>query len=143
VFRVSLKFSVPLSKIAAAVAEDVERAARAIAFETFQRIVYRTPVDTGRARGGWQIALDSVPGALPDDYTDKSGGETVANAAAATAGFGAGMNIRIVNNVVYILPLEFGHSQQAPSGMARVTLRELPDITRDVAAAVRASPKRI
>jgi len=163
-----LKFSVPISKIAAAVTEDVERTTRAIAFEVFQRIIYRTPVDEGRARGNWQIALSN----RKDDVlevTDTSGGATVAAGAQDVSAYKGGMSIHISNNLVYINSLEFGrkewaespmsdnlyaaykntkltqdgHSKQAPYGMVRITLRELPEITQSVGSAIRAMPRKI
>jgi hypothetical protein len=35
---------------------NTDLAVRKMVFEVFKRIVKRTPVDTGRARGGWQVA---------------------------------------------------------------------------------------
>jgi len=86
-----------------------------------------TPVDTGRARGGWQVELNAFPSGT-DTPLDKGGSatidrgrETIAQAALTDA-------IYIGNNVEYIMPLEFGHSQQAPAGMLRVALRAFQGI---------------
>ena len=42
----------------------------------------------------------------------------------------------LVNNLPYAVPLEYGHSSQAPAGMVRVTIAEFQQI---VEAAVRAN----
>jgi len=69
-----------------------------VIFEAFNRIVKRTPVDTGRARAGWQIDQSKIK---------------------------SQMMAEIINNVPYIVFLEFGRSGQAPQGMVRITLNEL------------------
>jgi len=66
------------------------------------RITESTPVDTGRARQSW-----SPQGSLRigEPYQFSSG-------------------------LSYIRPLEYGHSQQAPTGMLRINIRNWGDIVR-------------
>lgn len=100
-----------------------------IALEALRRIVLKTPVDTGRARGNWQVTIDINPGEinLSPDLLDPTGAFTI------NEGSGSineevkeiGQVIYITNNLVYILPLEFGHSNQAPAGMVNSTFAEL------------------
>ena len=106
---------------------------RATALETLSRIVQRTPVDTGRARGGWEVAIDATP---PDSSdVDASGGATIARAAAVITGAKAGSSIVIRNSVPYINMLEYGgHSPQAPAGMVRITVQEIRSIVDRAAA---------
>ncbi len=66
--------------------------------ETLVTVRSRTPIDTGNARSGW---FRSPPG-LSDFGTEQI----------------------IGNDVPYIVALEFGHSKQAPEGMARITAAE-------------------
>jgi len=63
---------------------------------------------------------------------DKSGGPTVraGNREIGRLKEGSEESIFIVNNLVYIIPLEHGHSQQAPAGMVGVTIAEYPGIVR-------------
>jgi hypothetical protein len=67
---------------------------RALVLDIFRNIQIRTPVDTGRARGNWQVEFNGTQEAT------------------------------IYNNLPYIERLENGWSQQAPAGFVRVTLSE-------------------
>src|SRR5215207_9240119 len=119
----SQSFSLDISRFAEKAAERAEAIVRKVALDLFSRIVHRTPVDTGRARANWQLAIGSVPsGTLELD--DKAGTATVSRAFAAAQGWRPGERILLVNNLPYIIPLEYGHSSQAPSGMARVSVAE-------------------
>jgi hypothetical protein len=95
-----------------------------IALEGLKRVVQRTPVDTGRARGGWQVARSDND--VDTGQRDGSGASTVSAGLSiinrVTIPFG---EIVIFNNVRYIVFLEEGSSGQAPQGMVDVTLREL------------------
>jgi len=98
-----------------------------IALDGLTRVVNRTPVDTGRARGGWQVGL----GAEPEDETgreDKDGNPTIADGSDVIDRAEPFQSIAIANNVEYIEFLEDGTSQQAPEGMVAVTLAELETI---------------
>lgn len=86
----------------------------------------------GRFRGNWQVSVGGVP-TQPVDLIDPNGSETIARGAAALAGFKAGPSIFIVNNVPYAIPLEYGHSSQAPTGVVRVTVAEFQQIVDEVA----------
>lgn len=65
-----------------------------VGFAVLRGVIFRTPVDTGRARAGWHVE---------DTKTTFS----------------------VVNRVNYIVYLEAGHSQQAPSGMAMLTINDI------------------
>lgn len=104
---------------------------RKVALDLHRRVVLRTPVDTGRARGNWQIGVNTIS----RGETGATGGKRAVAAdagAAALSGLAdakAGDRVFIVNSVPYIFRLEQGHSQkQAPQGMVAVTLREYPGI---------------
>jgi hypothetical protein len=66
--------------------------------ETLVTVRSRTPILTGTARSGWV----RTPGGLSDFGTPQA----------------------VLNDVPYILKLEYGSSQQAPNGMARITAAE-------------------
>ena len=75
----------------------------------------------GRFRGNWQFSIDTpADGEL--DTIDPSGNATVAALRAQVSGLTIGQTAYIVNNLPYAIPLEYGHSKQAPHGMVRVTL---------------------
>ncbi|HCN47078.1 MAG TPA: hypothetical protein DIT18_16665 [Pseudomonas sp.] len=75
----------------------------------------------GRFRGNWQFSIDS-PAIAELDRIDPSGNETLADLIAQVQALTIGQTAYIVNNLPYAVPLEYGHSTQAPGGMVRVTL---------------------
>ena len=90
--------------------------------QMFSEVVLGTPVDTGRARGNWQFS-EGRPASGESSSFDVSGLATISNAATAISVAEVGkQDWFIANNVPYILPLEFGHSKQAPNGMARIAV---------------------
>lgn len=70
--------------------------------ELSNRVKEATPVDTGRARQSWS-----------------SNGNPL-----------LGTTYRFTNNLEYIVPLEYGHSPQAPGGMLRINVRNWNSIVR-------------
>lgn len=96
-----------------------------IALEALRRLVNRTPVDTGRARGGWQVR-QTIASENDNGNIDTGGGSTI------TAGLSIINRVRIpfgviviFNNVEYIVFLEEGSSSQAPQGMVALTILDL------------------
>jgi hypothetical protein len=84
----------------------------------------------GRFRGNWQFSIDApVTGEL--DRIDRSGNETIAELKAQVAALTVGQTAYIVNNLPYAIPLEYGHSTQAPGGMVRVTLARFKAIVEE------------
>ena len=106
-------------------------AVQKIALEMFSRIILRSPVDTGRFRGNWQVAIGAMPsGTL--DLNDKSGQATISKVSAVALGVKAGDRISLVNNLPYSEVLENGSSTQAPAGMVGLTVQEFDRIVREV-----------
>lgn len=102
------------------------RTLKAVAFEFLKRVIEKTPVDEGRARGGWMSYL------LASGRPAIGGGSSLAAIAEgiAASSFEERFDrneqfIILMNAVNYIVILEFGHSDQAPAGMMRLTFREL------------------
>lgn len=95
-----------------------------IAIEALESVVKLTPVDTGNARGGWEVSLGS-PSASTSGSRDPIGAATVASGAARIRQAPAYSLIWIHNGVAYIGKLEDGRSQQAPRGMVARTLADL------------------
>jgi len=90
-----------------AVPEHVLRVSKWLAMEALTRIVARTPVDTGRARGGWFVTLSTTSDA-PTGAVDPTGGGAI-NAGASKIGAAKPFQvIWIQNNVEYIRILEEG-----------------------------------
>jgi len=93
-----------------------------IAIDLDSRIVLGTPVDEGTARGNWFPSLNKPSSEVDEKSVDKTG-STAINAAVKTAASAElGDTIWFTNNLPYILPLENGHSGQAPDGMVDINL---------------------
>jgi hypothetical protein len=95
---------------------------RKVALELFRRVIYKTPVDTGRARANWQVTIGSQA--------------TMSKATAASAGFKAGDTIYLTNNLPYIRKLEEGSSQQAPAGMVALTVQEFAQVVNQISVEI-------
>ncbi len=93
--------------------EQFGRVQRAVAMTALKHCVLNTPVDTGRARGGWQVGIDSVPAG--ERAHDKSGADTMRQNIPQVNGTGHVVNI--ANNVEYITYLEHGTDKMAPHAM--------------------------
>jgi hypothetical protein len=114
---------------------NVDLVVRKIALDMFRRVIMKSPVDTGRFKGNWQVAIGSIPaGTLKID--DKSGNATMAKVTAEVLGLRAGQVIYLVNNLEYARPLEYGHSKQAPAGMVRLTIAEFSQVVTRAAGEV-------
>jgi hypothetical protein len=110
------------------VRQEVERAIRKATLRADQVAVLATPVDTGRARANW-IASTLAPADRADNDPDPSGQKAVTQAAAVVASYKLEFgSIYLTNNVEYIVPLENGHSAQAPAGMTQQAIAAARDV---------------
>lgn len=98
------------------------------------------PVDTGFARASFQASTDAMP-AINPNATNKgsaavsgSFGEISATIAGATLG----QTIFLGWTAAYILPLEYGHSKQAPQGFARIAAAQWNTIVSSVVGEAKA-----
>ncbi|MGY2190500.1 hypothetical protein [Pseudomonas pergaminensis] len=81
----------------------------------------------GRFRANWNFSIGSVDNSFRI-HPDPTGTEATARLVAGAIEFKAGQTAFIVNNLPYAIPLEFGHSTQAPGGMVRVTVARFQQI---------------
>ena len=125
---------------------DIERIAgdrmdevvRGTLLDLSKRIVLRTPVGNpslwasappagytgGQAKGNWQASIGS-PETGTTSTIDKSGSATLASINGKTQN-APGNVWYLTNNLPYVsTALEYGSSTQAPTGMVRISLREL------------------
>lgn len=105
--------------------ENTNKMVRATALAIDQIVVTETPVDTGRARSNWIVALGSPARNTIEPYSkgENLGKGEQANRGAAIAQGSAvigtrrlGQDIYISNNLPYIGKLNDGTSAQAPAG---------------------------
>lgn len=107
---------------------DFEKFYKQVITEVLKRIVLRTPVKTGRARGNWQIEFGGPASGILDVTGSKS--------AMASLAISSGVQkledilpfslVHITNNVEYISYLEYDkRSEQHPEGFLEITLTEM------------------
>lgn len=81
----------------------------------------------GRFRGNWQFSI-GAPAEGELDQVDPAGGVTLAKLRLLVEQLTIGQTAYIVNNLPYAVPIEYGHSKQAPGGMVRITLARFQQI---------------
>lgn len=130
-----------------------------MALDILAGVVKRTPVDTGRARGAWQIGINSPNDSntsLDPGIVGSPGGKSVTRGASALTKLKPFEVVFLTNNVSYILILEQGgfvpqdpgpskdkrpgrfgrilvkggYSVQAPNGMVDVTIQSVLETLR-------------
>lgn len=105
--------------------EITNKVIRKVAFDMSNGIIQKTPVKTGRARMNWALGI-GTPNTQTTDSVDP-GGSAAANlilSGLADYDYESGNPIFITNSLPYIVPLENGHSTQAPNGMVKITVAE-------------------
>lgn len=120
------------------IGEASDKTVQAASLELFGNIVKRTPVGNptlwkndapagytgGTLRGNWQTTIGRPAGSILNDK-DKSGSKVSAKASAVTSRFSINgtQSLFFTNNLPYAYRVEYGRwSQQAPSGMVRVSV---------------------
>ena len=120
-------FSLQLNQEWAAKVDDLEEAVALIGLQAFRGIVQKSPVDTGRFRGNWNAAI-WAPNFTTTEAVDESGAATIERATGVLNGYQDTKlfpSINISNGLPYAIPLEDGHSGQAPGGMVALTITEI------------------
>lgn len=149
-----IKFAADLQGAADRLDITLAKFCQKLTYDLYQLIVMETPVDTGRARASWNVAVDepdeSVPPAIPEadqkqrEEQRKAGravgihpmfGQFAAQppAPAVINGIDGKRKIFITSSLIYINALEQGHSQQRPHGMVRVNVAAM-EATLEAAA---------
>lgn len=110
----------------------VDKIMQSLAIEALTRVVLKSPVDTGRFRGNWNVAIGGADYATTET-TDKSGVKTISRGHAVAKQINKETNnIFVTNSLPYARMLEYGHSKQAPGGMVRLTVEELRPIINKI-----------
>ena len=100
----------------------------AISLEAMELLIERTPVRTGKARGGWYVVVGEGADSIALPVADKDGARTLQAGVAALIGYGADGKlpvIAITNRARQINVLESGGGRAKPFGMVALTLAEL------------------
>ena len=121
------RFSIEIDREFAECMGEVRAIVGKTALEALSRVVQRTPVDTGRARGNWFVSFGSAENQTTA-LVDPSGSATISKGAAKIGTYRRETSfpkIVLYNNLPYIGRLEDGYSTQAPTGMVAITAMEL------------------
>lgn len=105
------------------VPEKANLVKRRVALQILNGVVTKSPVDTGRFRSNWQVTL-GLP-ARGEVEGVRSAEDVLSTGVSVIAQSKPGETVWLTNNVPYALPLEEGHSEQAPSGVVAVTVAEV------------------
>ena len=114
--------------------DNLTKTVRRVAITADAALVLGTPVDTGRARSNWIVALGAPASQVIEPYSPGKAGSTEgANTQAALdqgesviTDYVAGqdMEIHITNNLPYIQRLNDGYSAQAPANFVETAVME-------------------
>jgi len=128
-----MSFSLELKNFTNKAEKNSEKIFRGTAISLFGRIIKRTPVDSGRLKGNWQVDVNQ-PATGNVENIDATPVETMSGGSAIKIQAGIGKpslsdTIYMVNNLSYAKTIERGRignkgSSQAPSGMVAVSLTE-------------------
>ncbi|HUS74348.1 MAG TPA: hypothetical protein VMY06_14915 [Sedimentisphaerales bacterium] len=133
------QFNSEITHFAKSIPGKVTVMQKKVVLEALRRLVEKTPVDTGRARGNWQATIGSPAEGQVGGNWPKTGGppkterpplrpednQVIAKGLAALVGLPPFQVVWISNNLDYIEELEHGSSKQAPEGMLAITIEEL------------------
>lgn len=145
------EWSLPLPALAEKIGKRLEDVVRTTTVLMFQRVVTRSPVDTGRFRANWNVSY-GAPDVTVTGNTDPGGAAKSQSVQSAVLGLPVGGTVYLCNTLPYAVVLEYGlypdppkmgsrkrgedgpavhvqggFSMQAPAGMVRVTAQEFKD----------------
>lgn len=147
------EFSIDLSKWVEGAEEKANLVVKSIIVDLMRNIDMRSPVGKreiwevniarasrglpptpkgylgGHFRANWQLGVDTVPTGEINGI-DPTGALTLSAAIGAIPDDVIGHRYHYVNNTPYALPLENGHSTQAPLGMVGLSILEWQGIVR-------------
>jgi hypothetical protein len=143
-----LGWSIPLDKFFKGGLDKLELVARKTVMVVDKGVIMDTPVDKGRARGGWMASTGepAIPSGTSEGFEgemaqtfdlDPSGGKTVEamkNMVMNDWKPLTGEKAIIANNVPYIDALNKGHSKQSPKHFVQLNVIRAGGIAQDSAA---------
>lgn len=132
----SLNLGDQIRDFAKVVNRRIDYVHRNLAMHLFTAIVYDTPVDSGLARGSWW-ASKNAPVMGGAQREDKSGAEVVREIESVCMSANVGETLWLMNNVEYIVELEYGWSSKSPEGMVRINVARIQQYVKETIAEAR------
>ena len=100
---------------------------RKVVLDGMSQLIKQNPVDTGRSKAGWSTSVQ----AMESGTTEMQGAKTplgtksslidYMRSVRAIGSYKLGQTMYLYNNMEYMLPLEYGSSEQAGKGWVRNT----------------------
>jgi hypothetical protein len=127
-----MTFALDLSKAVEAAKANADAVIKKATFELFRSVIEKSPVDTGRFRANWNVAIGSPDLSTNENTDDSPRGEPSVQKMQKTV-LGSkflDQSIFLTNNLPYANVLEEGRidgvsgSVQAPQGMVRISIVE-------------------
>jgi hypothetical protein len=138
-------FTLSLQAFVEQTGRNADTVLREATLSLLNAILLRSPVDTGRFRGNWNVGEqpdytvrnESYAGSTPESRGAAAATESMVRARAELQGFHAGQQLVLANGLPYGIELEYhAHSKQAPNGFVRLALKEYDQYLRRAAAAL-------
>jgi len=123
-----MAWSIPLDRLAQKYKKRIEDVTRRATFEVFSSVKNMSPVDTGRFRANWNVSYGSID-YRTSNATDAAQAQVQVNKALTLP---VGGIVYMANSLPYARRLEYeGWSNQAPSGMVRVSAENFSNMVRE------------
>ena len=106
---------------------DMETVVKKSLFRVFSSAESMSPVDKGHFKRSWIAAF----GSPNEDVNNSGSGDSIGQLNIMMGSFKLGEIFYFTNNQPYAVRLEYGLSDQARSGMVRVSARNFPSIVDD------------
>jgi len=155
-----MTFAADIARFVGKSEDNAKLVIKRVAFDIFKKVIVKTPVDTGRAKGNWMVGINKVPSGT----LGKGDSGVLSKVMIGIELFKLGDSIILANNLPYIGVLEYGgypknpkygsagrksnkkkgimamrqiksvngYSYQAPQGMVRVTIAEFDSIVNKI-----------
>lgn len=82
-----------------------------VSADLFRKVIMKTPVDTGKAKGNWMFGINTVPTDVSEDAKET---ESLRNVMTGVQGLRFGDTAVLANSVDYIVFLEYGGYPNPP-----------------------------
>jgi len=116
------KFSIDLTRWGVSLEkEQAPKFIRKIALDLLKKITVKSPVKTGRFKANWMTGI----GGADETTTESTVDDAVMRGSIILSAYRDLKQIHLSNNLPYAAALEHGHSQQAPLGVAEISVAEI------------------
>lgn len=130
------KFTLDVRAFCEKAKKNPETVMRQVSMGLFRTIIKESPVDTGRFKLNWQ-ASGPTPASGIVDGVDKSGAIATGKMVNFVTTTSTWQELTLTNNLPYAQRLEYGWSQQAPTGVVEVNVLRFQQLINEEAAKVR------